>query len=393
MIGIPSCLLCVLCVLCGEPDVRRWQVTVTETAGIRRFGYPVSAVVDLGEPVPDVGHFRLLEHGKAVAAQFVPIGDPSRGIRTVSLDFNVGHAPLETRSYAIEYDPRSTPPAVRKGLRVVVDADVFRVIHPSDLEFVVPRNLLGLMAGVRSGKTEYLRPGSVGLIIRSTDDIDFRAGGLGAYGAPVAARVIKDGLLAAKLRFEGTEGLRGNHSVRSVVEMEFPISKSWVYVAWSVDDPKGLISGLGAELNLNVEGKQTLVDFGAGSLVYARLRAGETAVLRQEGPRWRTLVGKAGAPEPYVVAVPGAERAEGWAHVMDNQRCTAVAIADFAKLGGPSAAAEIAVDANGRLRLYRGGTKQLRFWLHFVGMPVHAGAATSPQAMLAPLRVEVGRPK
>src|SRR5262249_13592567 len=150
-----------------------------------------------------------------------------------------------------------------------------------DLEFVVPRNLLGLLAGVRSGKTEYLRAGSPGLIIRTTDDIDVRAGGLGAYGAPPTARVIKNGPLAAKLRFEGIEALRGNRSVRSVIEMEFPISKSWVCVTWSVDDPKDLISGLGAELNLNVDGKETLIDFGAGSLVYARLRAGETAVLRQ----------------------------------------------------------------------------------------------------------------
>ena len=35
------------------------------------------------------------------------------------------------------------------------------------------------------------------------------------------------------------------------------------------------------------------------------------------------------------------------------------------------------------------GPKKITFWLHFVGMPVHVGAATSPQAMLAPLRVTV----
>jgi hypothetical protein len=35
------------------------------------------------------------------------------------------------------------------------------------------------------------------------------------------------------------------------------------------------------------------------------------------------------------------------------------------------------------------GAKRLAFWLHFVGMPVQVGAATSPQAMLAPLQVEV----
>ena len=33
--------------------------------------------------------------------------------------------------------------------------------------------------------------------------------------------------------------------------------------------------------------------------------------------------------------------------------------------------------------------KGLRFWLHFVDVPVQVGAVTSPQAMLAPLLVEV----
>jgi hypothetical protein len=67
-----------------------------------------------------------------------------------------------------------------------------------------------------------------------------------------------------------------------------------------------------------------------------------------------------------------------------------VAVAGFA--AGPGA--EIAVGADGRLRLWRAfapaaGPKRLTFWLHFVGMPVQVGAATSPQAMLAPLHVEV----
>jgi hypothetical protein len=75
---------------------------------------------------------------------------------------------------------------------------------------------------------------------------------------------------------------------------------------------------------------------------------------------------------------------------MDRRRCTALAVADFAP--GPS---EIAVDAGGRLRFgrtYSGkGAKALRFWLHFVGMPAHVGALTSPQSMLAPLEVKVPR--
>jgi hypothetical protein len=174
--------------------------------------------------------------------------------------------------------------------------------------------------------------------------------------------------------------------------------------------PQGSVGGLGAELNLNVEGEPTLVDFGAGSLVYAALRLGQAAVLRAgslpggadaDRPRWETLVGPADRPHPYVVAprVARGPGAEGWAHVMDRQRATAVAVAGFADAGQ---AGEIAVGADGRLRVWkefaRGGTapppgpKKLTFWLHFVPMPVQVGAATSPQAMLAPLQVTVQAP-
>jgi hypothetical protein len=170
-----------------------------------------------------------------------------------------------------------------------------------------------------------------------------------------------------------------------------------VQVTWIVDDPSGFIAGLGADLNLNVQGEPTLVDLGAGSLVYAALKNGQAAALKS-GPAstWETLLGPVGSLKPYVVAGRDAPKAEGWAHVMDRQRCTAVAVADFAAVGQEG---EIAVDADGRLQLWKHftssgappapGTKKITFWLHFVGMPVHVGAVTSPQAMLAPLQVSV----
>jgi hypothetical protein len=57
--------------------------------------------------------------------------------------------------------------------------------------------------------------------------------------------------------------------------------------------------------------------------------------------------------------------------------------------GGQGGGAEIIVDADGRLRLWKHGSKKLTFWLHFVTMPVQVGAVTSPQSMLAPLKVEI----
>jgi hypothetical protein len=383
-------------------EVTRLHVTVTESAGIRRFSYPVHVALPLKEALLDKTTFRLLEDGKPVAAQFREEG------RSLHLDFTANHAPRETRNYVVEYG-QGVPagPEPKGGVKVETADDTVTVSHSSALEFELPRDALGLLRQVRSGKTEYLRPGSPGLWIRYKDHIHFRAGGFGPDGVPTVSRATRTGPFAAALRFEGTEALRGGRSVSSVVEMEFPRSKSWVYVNWTVADANGLVAGLGAELYLNVQGEPTLVDFGAGSYVYAPLRSGQSARMRAgflgrtppaDAPLWETLVGPAAALKPYVVA-PADERAspaEGWMHVMDRTRCTAVAVADFAAPGQES---EMTIDADGRLQIWRSfspgdgvaprGPKRLSFWLHFVGMPVHVGAATSPQSMLAPLRVEV----
>jgi hypothetical protein len=380
------------------PNVRQIRLTVAETAGIRRFGYPVTVVLDLPEPVRDVEHFRLLADGKPVTGQFRPHGDVRDGIHTVSIDFNASPAPLESREYVIEYGPGvERGPEPKDGLRVETTEDEFRVIHPGELIFAVPRDLLGLLRGVQGNKTDYLRPGSAGLWIRYKDDIHYRAGGRGPDDVATRARVVKEGPLAVALRFESTEALRGGRSVESAVEMEFPVTKSWVRVLWDVKDPNGYVAGLGVDLNLNAEGEPTLVDFGAGSYVYAALHKGQVAKLRAGAPAWETLLGSAADLRPYVVAPRNSQaKAEGWAHVMDRERCTAVAVQDFA---GPCPEATITVQADGGLQVWKHfalggqgsppGVKRLTFWLHFVPMPVHVGAATSPQAMLSPLQVTV----
>jgi hypothetical protein len=381
---------------------------VRETAGIRRGGYPVSAVLPLAKPAKETERFRLLHKGQPVAAQIQPHGDTSKGIRAISVAFQSTHAPYENRTYEIEYGPNVAPgPEAKAGLKVETEGDVFRVIHSPSFQFVVPRNLLGLLRSVPAKESDYLRPGSEGLVLRNKNNVSFRAGGTGLKGAATTARVVKNGPLLAALHFEGNKALSDDKSVRFEVDMEFPRSRSWVRVTWTVDDPQGYVAALGADLNLNVQGKRTLVDFGAGTLVYAQLTAGQAAALRSHYPSatqraarsWQALLGPAGSLTPFVVS-PREEKspaAEGWAHVMDSQRCTAVAVDGFADA---IPGAEILCHADGRLQVWKefvlpGGKdlpqprKTLTFWLHFVGSPVHVGAATSPQSMMRPLEVEL----
>jgi hypothetical protein len=409
------CILCgavcaaALALLSGRAEepakAARLTLTVSEADGIRRFGYPVSAVLPVGKEAVEANRFRLLRDGKPVAAQFRPHPGPGKDAAAVVVDFTADNAPFEKQTYTVEYGPDVAPgPEPKGGMTVETARGTITVAHANGPAFGIPDDLLGLFRQVRVGKTDYLREGSPGLWLRGKDESRRRVGGEGPDGAPSKATTTRSGPLATALRFEGAVALGDKSSAASVVEMEFPRSKSWVRVDWTVSDPDGLVSEMGAELQLNVPDGKTIVDFGAGSMVYVALNKGQAAQMKagrgeDAGPAWQTLVGEPKALKPYVVAPPKSPTpAEGWAHVMDRERCIAVAVRDFAAAGQECA---ITVEDGGRLQIQRHfargsdaspkGPKRLTFWLHFVSMPVQVGAKTSPQAMLSPLRVEVGR--
>src|SRR5262249_49489447 len=78
-----------------QPGITRWSLTVTEREGIRRFGFPVHAALAVDRVLLDRGQFRLLQNDRPVSAQFSPHRDGEKGPASVSVDFNVNHAPLE----------------------------------------------------------------------------------------------------------------------------------------------------------------------------------------------------------------------------------------------------------------------------------------------------------
>jgi len=333
---------------------------VRETAGLRRFTYPVRAELrDLHG-----NSWQLLENEKPVAAQFTRTKD-SR----VEVDFNASIGPYEKRSYAVI---EGEAPARIDGISIEETTSSFLVRHAGGLMFDVPRDLTGLLNAVSTPRLPYLKPGSPGLRL-NVDGIEQPLGAM-------TGRVIKSGPLVCALRFESKE----NGKARSAVEMEFPRSKSWVAVRWTVEEHGASVSGLSAEFNLNLEGEPLLADFGTGSYVYTTLRKQQTATLTAApgNPLWSIDVDR----EIYAA---GRSPAEGWAHAMDKMRAIAVAIAEF---GGAGHRDQIKISADGRLKLSRDfssrGPRSLAFWLHFVTMPVQLGAVTSPQSMQSPLKVE-----
>jgi hypothetical protein len=235
------------------------------------------------------------------------------------------------------------------------------------------RRTFSLLRSVETPGNQYLLPDSGGLILGDHNG--------GTRLVAETSRIVKSGPLACALRFEGAHHVR-NHTIKSVVEMEFPRSKSWVEVRWTLDDRDAIVDALAAEINLSVEGLPLIVDFGAGTMIYATVKGGQSARMQTAGSGWNIDVNG----EAYASARD--QRPEGWAHVMDHRRATAIAVADFA-----SPESSIEISSSGRLRIQRhrlsGSPKPFVFWLHFVSMPVQVGAATSPQSMMHPLSVRL----
>jgi hypothetical protein len=387
-----ACLVIVLGLL-GLSAARaadKLELTVKETAGIRRFGYPVAVTLTLPRDVTSKDRFRLLANGKPVAAQFRPLSALGKK-RDVALDFNVSFAPSDSIKYTVEYGPDVAAGREPKaGTKVEEGKEAF-TIRSGGMVYVVPRDLKGLLKEVRDGKKEFTRPNSAGLSLLAGK----KAHPVGGRG--FKARVVRQGPLAVALHFEGDTGVGDGKKVASVIDLTFPSSKSWVEVRWRPRVTEET-DALAVDLNLLATGTPTLVDFGAGSLVYTTLNKGQSALLRARPKRkrlgndpWGVFTGRDDHLRPFVLPVPDSRPAEGWAHLMDRRRCTAIAVSDF----GRTSHDEIRLDADGRLRLWRrrdrgtSGLSEFRFWLHFVDMPVQVGALTSPQSMLAPLHVEV----
>jgi hypothetical protein len=382
----------------GADDAGDLDLVVRETAGLRRFSYPVHTVLP---GVALAGSFRLLKDGREVPAQFRRVvGDDGRA--GIALDFTSSLGPLESERYRVEARPAAEPAMEpKRGMEVDETGGSFRVRNGKALAYVIASHLPGFLESVVNSGREYLEVGSGGLFLtyrKSDGDHAVRLGGEGGRG--ISGTVTRQGLFAVGLRYEGSTAVPGGAPVAAKVDLTFPSSKSWVEATWRVDDPQGVVAGLSVEIRLKLEGGPALVDVGTAATIYGVLRGRERMTLTAGSgpglpPLDRPWVVEKGPPDTMTVfaEAPALDSppAEGWAHVMDASRCTALALADF----GRGTRDSITIDSTGRFQINRDftgrlspvlrGPKALRFWFHFVPMPVQVGAATSPQAMLAPL--------
>lgn len=381
-------------------------LVLRETAGLRRFRFPVRALLP-GELAGR--NARLLREGRPVDAQFRRVA-AADGSRALALDFISDVGPLESERYVVEVGDGLEPgPEPQRPIRVEREGEALRVTVGA-MTHTVGDRLPGPVSEVANARLSYVVPNAGGFFVRHRDDAPDRwrscTFGRDPEGRPSSAAATRQGPFAAALHVEGNVDLAGGRPSATSADLTFPSSKSWVETAWRVDDARGVVAAMRVELQLKIDPARVLVDLGAADTVYGVLQgrermvleAGEAPGLAGLGRPWVVRKGPEGNLTPFAVAPrPDAAAAEGWAHVMDDSRATAVALARF----GRGSRDRIDIGTDGRVSITREfagagaapatGAKALTCWFHFVAMPVQVGAATSAQAALAPLEVALTR--
>ena len=136
-------LIAAVCLLFAGAAAKaeKLELTVSEKAGIRRFGYPVYVKLDLGRAVSDKDRYRLLADGKPVAAQFRSLATIDEK-NAVALDFNLSIGPLEKKTFTVEYGPKVQAGPEPKGLTLDDKKDRY-FLSSGGMTYVVPDELVG----------------------------------------------------------------------------------------------------------------------------------------------------------------------------------------------------------------------------------------------------------
>jgi hypothetical protein len=142
-------------------------LVLRETAGLRRFGFPVHLILPGDLPGQNA---RLLREGRPVDAQFRRMAGAD-GRLALALDFVSGVGPLETERYVVEVGDGVEPgPEPKRAVRVEREGEAFRVTAGGALTYTVGDGLPGPVSIVENTRLSYVVPSSGGFSIRHRDD-------------------------------------------------------------------------------------------------------------------------------------------------------------------------------------------------------------------------------
>jgi hypothetical protein len=288
------------------------NVSVTETAWLRRFGYPVSASVEFRQgEVGAIDKVRLLNSDNTeVAAQFTAFSQWNDGsVRKCEIDFTTGIGPQESQSFRVEPGVGPQNP-IPKGIEVR-ETDDSILVTSSSMQHQIRRDGRPLLASITYGSDEFLGKDGVTTSVKASD-----------------AKIIKRGPFNATIELGD-------------VRLEYVSSKSWVKLTQR-SESTDVVSVDG---HLNLTSDPLLWDLGMGSWLYGTLHERQDAVeLRKDSVLWRVVTSKPGRP-PLLFAT--SSQFDGCGHFADRQRVAAFGIADCSSLDDP----QIQLNGDGHIRL------------------------------------------
>lgn len=153
--------------------VETFNIEVIETAGIRRFGYPLSLKLPTLSSGP--ANARLRDGDKAVAAQFRQEDDRG-GTKAWWLDFNLNLMPNEARTLTLECGADVAADREPRGLELKQTPDGFEIRNGPHLTWTVGRDLLKLLKSVDAGGLQHLRADGARLDIVGPKEVTYEIG-------------------------------------------------------------------------------------------------------------------------------------------------------------------------------------------------------------------------
>ena len=363
------------------------DLSVRETAGIRRNAYPVIGRVTVASgALADPSRVRLMFNGREIGAQVgVESRWPDNSIRGLEVNFNASIGPLERQTYRVEFGNDVTSTVTTNGLSVMQTADAIQV---GRVRFGKTASPLVLSVAYRQ---EDIGKGSNGFTV--TDE----KGAVHELNSDaVTAEVVKAGPIAVLIRYRGKAAIDSGYSVGFVLTIEMPNSKSWVKYSTVVDDPAKRIRGIAFHSPVAFGEFPWLWDFGTGSWSYGSFRnASDSVTLTQTvkpgADQWKIENGPKGQEQLYETAAAGRPKiAEGWGHFQDSKEVIAFA---FDKFGQQPGTYIVSFDGHGQesfqlIPAQPRTSHQLAIYQHYVASPAPIGAVTSPVSMLKPLIVQ-----
>lgn len=345
------------------------RIRVRETHGIRRFLYPLTAVVKFPSFVDPAAYGLATPDGMTVPMQLTPKGEDYYRI-----DFAVS-LPPQTES-DIFLTPHATPQIVNDPLDVTEDGPYRSVQTHFTIEF----GARGAIFAVEYDGITHLRGRS--RITFNGEEAEYQGGTGYAEGMSLSAWHISKNSYR-----QGTQ---------AETRVEITACKSWAEVIHVIEQPKPH-NEIVFNLPLAITSPTLTCDFGVGGYVFGKLNEQVVEVVWRtelgEAPYARWSIATAGRTD-YVGEVETAEAflPQRWFHLIDSDKALAVAITKV-----PPDCQEMTVRLTNegevsiafRLGEIITGTAEFGVCYHFLNDVPAIAAATNPQSILLPPVVEV----